>query len=210
MYNGQYHVVGEKTRTIQYVITVNGSVSDVLKNQPIQSLEFVKKEGQDVVIEQDSKNYYLKVTLVPAYATVESMKWSSSDESVASVDDGIVSFHKAGVVELKVVVNGRYEAKLPLTITPMCIGENAVYLIFDRTDMDLVLWDGIDRYRSTRYKKDEDYTLDIEEIEDELKVTVKGINLLCDEGFFEKRLTLINQMIFRIFVMFIVGMKERN
>ncbi len=68
----------------------------------IDSIELVEMDGFPYV----GDTYQLEVTVSPDNAELDTLVWESSDETVATVTDGLVTFIKAGVATIKVYQEG--------------------------------------------------------------------------------------------------------
>ena len=73
-------------------------------------------------------NYQFEVELAPDNATMDSLVWESSDLTVATVEEGLVTFLKAGTVTIKVYQEGN-----------VSIFDEVEIEIVEFTDIDLIL-----------------------------------------------------------------------
>ena len=92
---------------------VVGSVM-ISVTQPVSSLAFSTAELSVVV----GRTAQARVTAQPANATDKSVEWSSSDESIATVKNGIISGKKAGTCTIIATSksNPEVSASVPLTV----------------------------------------------------------------------------------------------
>lgn len=72
---------------------------------------------EDKVIELKEKQLTLIPTITPENATNPNLVWASSDEEIATVQDGVVTLIKRGVVTITAVTeDGGHEASAVVTI----------------------------------------------------------------------------------------------
>ncbi len=78
----------------------------------------LSSESTTIDLESDAKTFQLTATVLPENATLKTVKWSSSDNSVASVDArGLVKGRKAGVTTITVTtVNENKTATCEVTV----------------------------------------------------------------------------------------------
>lgn len=104
-------------KTIIRARTIDGTersvVCAVTVNQPVQGIAIAEKKTLGV-----GQSYTHKVGFTPSYATNKSLKWSSSDTSVATVSSsGTVTGKKVGTAVITCKsVDGGYTAKCTYTI----------------------------------------------------------------------------------------------
>lgn len=72
----------------------------VTEEEATKATDIVFRHTSDLeVYNPDNNFYYLQYTLIPTDAQDKSVKWSSSDESIATVDEkGIIKYYKTGTV----------------------------------------------------------------------------------------------------------------
>lgn len=98
--------------SVNAAVTAMQRVKDSLA---VASVTGVTMQKELTCTEGDKKQ--LKYTFTPAYATAKSMAWSSSNPSVASVDEnGTVSALKAGSSDITLTVDGTYKAVTTVTV----------------------------------------------------------------------------------------------
>ena len=64
-----------------------------------------------------SSGQTLTLTVVPEYATNKEVVWSSSDDSVATVDNGLVKAIKAGTVTINATSSNNLVVEIVITVT---------------------------------------------------------------------------------------------
>lgn len=95
-----------------YVATCKVTVESLSKN--VTGVSLNKKELSLVA----GKEEKLIVTIAPSYAGNKNVKWETSDKSVATVKDGVVTANKKGTAEIKVISeDGQKEAICKVTVT---------------------------------------------------------------------------------------------
>ena len=95
--------------------------------------DYVSVEG--VTLDQESAylvigtTMTLKATVLPAKASKKEVEWKSSNPSVASVEDGLVTAHALGTADITVTsVSGGYEASCAITVVEKPIPVTGVTL----------------------------------------------------------------------------------
>ena len=99
--------------------TYNGEKSNELKVKCIVSLDKIvlDKNEIELVIGKEQK---IVATIVPENATYKETKWSSSDENIATVENGIVKGKKEGKATITVTeINTNNEAKCNVVVKPI-------------------------------------------------------------------------------------------
>lgn len=118
--DGVVHAVSDGTAVIT-VTTVDGSKTasctvHVTTPPVVVDVTGVSLNHQEATMEiGDTKN--LVATVIPSNATNKNVTWSSSDESVATVNNGVVTAHSAGTAEIVVTTNNGYSASCNVTVT---------------------------------------------------------------------------------------------
>lgn len=93
------------------------------------SCEVTVKEDIKVTISQTSANLYINdtVTLTASSSDGKAITWTSSDPSVASVENGVVTALKAGTANITAASeNAKASCFVAVTERPLMIGETAV------------------------------------------------------------------------------------
>lgn len=94
-----------------FVATTKLTVEALSKK--VTSISIDKKELQLVIGEESA----LKTTINPSYAENKNVKWQSSDEKIATVEDGVVKAKRVGTTEIKVITeDGEKEAICKVTV----------------------------------------------------------------------------------------------
>ncbi len=94
---------------------VNGVIS-ILSNVPVEKVE-LDKTSTDIIIGESET---LTATVLPENATNKNVTWSSSDESVATVENGVITTHKVGTATIKVTtVDGGHYAECTVNVKPI-------------------------------------------------------------------------------------------
>ena len=112
------------TATVTAVSSLTGKTAtvDILVIQPVESVRFELSEYNGAYTGQQHK---LNYGVYPSDAYNKAVVWSSSDESIATVDaDGNITYHKKGEVIIRVtsVENGLYdECKVTVSQSPETI-----------------------------------------------------------------------------------------
>ena len=99
-----------------YVATCKVTVEEVSKN--VTSISLDKKELNMVAGDKETLN----VTITPEYAENKKIIWTSSDENIVKVEDGVVTAISAGTAEIKVISeDGNKEdiCKVNVTLPPL-------------------------------------------------------------------------------------------
>lgn len=83
-------------------------------SKKVASVSLNKQEVNLVAGETET----LKVTINPSYAENKNVKWESSDKSIATIKDGVITAVKEGTTEIKVISeDGNKEAICKVTVT---------------------------------------------------------------------------------------------
>lgn len=95
-----------------FVTTCKVTVEALSKK--VTSIELDKKELSIIAGEEAN----LKVTINPSYAENKNITWESSDKTIATIKDGVVTAKKVGVAEIKAISeDGNKEAICKVTVT---------------------------------------------------------------------------------------------
>ena len=78
----------------------------------------IKFDQVAMALPADGKGYLIKTTVLPRGAVSPVVAWSSLNEDVATVEDGIVIPHTPGVAELTVTTEDGFEASSYLVVIP--------------------------------------------------------------------------------------------
>ena len=111
--------VGEATLKVEfnnhYTKEILVRVSDeALENRIVDKAEKVSLEEEMTMEVGDSKDLLYEVEPKDSY--VESVVWSSSDEDIVRINDGIVEAINIGEATIKVVINNEIEASTNITV----------------------------------------------------------------------------------------------
>ena len=83
-------------------------------SKKVTSIELDKKELSII----DGEEANLKVTINPSYAENKNVTWESSDKTIATVKDGVITAKKVGTAEIKAISeDGNKEAICKVTVT---------------------------------------------------------------------------------------------
>lgn len=107
---------------------------------PVNSISLNKSETSIVI----GKSEILTAAVQPDNATNKTVSWRSSDASVASVKDGVVTAHKAGTATITVTTeDGGRTASCKITVTPkpkpICNAPANVSAIYGQKLSDIAL-----------------------------------------------------------------------
>ena len=105
----------------EITVTVSGtdiSATCKVSVEPVEVEAITLSESQIVV--ENNRTYTLTAEVLPNNATDKTLLWSSSDETVATVEDGIVTAHKVGKCTISVKsANGKVESKCEVEVIPV-------------------------------------------------------------------------------------------
>lgn len=128
----------------EYPITISAKKSDTL-NADVDEIETATTDGsitlkapvvevKSVTLNQKTANMYvgntltLTATVNPANATDKTLKWTSSNETVATVEDGTVTAKAAGKATITVTTANGKTAKCDITVAiPPCDHEKTTH-----------------------------------------------------------------------------------
>lgn len=116
--NGKVTGIKAGSATITAISKDGGYVSECkvtveALSKKVTSISLDKKELNLTVGDETT----IKATITPSYAENKNVKWESSDESIATVKDGVVTARKKGTTEIKVISeDGNKEAICKVTI----------------------------------------------------------------------------------------------
>lgn len=142
--DGLVHVVGVGNAVITVVtqegeyfatcaVTVNSEVIPVLV--PVQGVSISQ---EDLALNTDSEDVQLEATVSPEDATNKETTWSSSDENVATVVDGLVHVVGIGNAIITVTtVDGEYSATCSITVSESEIPISEISLNTVNIEMNL-------------------------------------------------------------------------
>lgn len=97
----------------------NDEISNEISLKCVVNLEkiILDKNEVDILINEDAK---IIATLVPENTTYKKLEWKSSDESIATVENGLIKGHKEGKVIITVTeINTNKNAKCNVTVKPV-------------------------------------------------------------------------------------------
>lgn len=97
----------------------NDEISNEISLKCVVNLEeiILDKNEVDVLINEEAK---IIATLVPENTTYKELNWKSSDESIATVENGLIKGHKEGKVIITVTeINTNKDAKCNVTVKPV-------------------------------------------------------------------------------------------
>lgn len=117
---------------------------------------------------------FVKPQLLPIYASNASLTWTSSDESVATVDEfGVITLHKAGKAVINAVTANGKNISVDMNIEPLKISKAVVDSIEKKDGYyEIAL---CDKYGTLEENKD--YVIQYSAENDILTINIKGINL---------------------------------
>lgn len=97
----------------------NDEISNEISLKCVVNLEeiILDKNEVDVLINEEAK---IIATLVPENTTYKELNWKSSDESIATVENGLIKGHKEGKVIITVTeINTNKDAKCNVSVKPV-------------------------------------------------------------------------------------------
>ncbi|GHT54530.1 hypothetical protein AGMMS49982_19380 [Bacteroidia bacterium] len=114
---------------------------------PVVSLTNKSSKSITLAISNDVETKLLEVTLTPTNATIPTIRWSSADPSIATVDaDGLVTAKKAGKTIVTAVAtdetNGRKKVEFEVRVVQRWKLTNTVYADLDEYDILTVTGSG--------------------------------------------------------------------
>jgi uncharacterized protein YjdB len=133
------HKVGTATITVATTDGSNLTANCALTVTPqVVTTLTISSESASIVVD---KTLQLTATIVPENATTKALTWSSSDESVATVDEtGLVTAHKVGTATITVATTdgSNLTAICALTVTPqvvtaLTISSETASIVVDKT-----------------------------------------------------------------------------
>ena len=89
---------GETTITARVNEKIEASIIVTVLEIPLETITI--ENGNDSIELEKGKTKNLEVSYTPDNATNKTISWTSSDDTVASVKDGVVTAHKSGEVEI--------------------------------------------------------------------------------------------------------------
>ena len=131
--------VGQGTAVIT-VTTVDGNktASSTITVEPIIEVTDVTLDKASMILKVGGENGTLIATVAPNKATNKTVTWSSSNESVATVKDGVVTPVGQGTAVVTVTtVDGNKTASSTITVEPLIIGVTDIKL--DKASMTLIV-----------------------------------------------------------------------
>jgi uncharacterized protein YjdB len=133
------HKVGNATITVATTDGSNLTATCALTVTPqVVTALIISSESASIVVD---KTLQLTATIAPENATTKALTWSSSDESVATVDEtGLVTAHKVGNATITVATTdgSHLTATCALTVTPqvvtgLTISSETASIVVDKT-----------------------------------------------------------------------------
>ncbi|MCM1543810.1 MAG: Ig-like domain-containing protein [Ruminococcus sp.] len=133
--NGIITAISKGTATITAISAINENVFAECKVEVLRKVTGITlNQTSDSLYIYDSMTQ-LTATVTPADANNTDVKWSTSDENIATVENGIVSFVNAGTVTITAeTVDGGFKAECVLTIT-----QPANQVVFDEAEINLTI-----------------------------------------------------------------------
>lgn len=110
--NGIIKALAGGKATIKAIYGTKEAISEVEVFVPVTGVT-LNKENTNLVINTTEE---LKHTISPASATVKDVKWTSSDPSIVSVENGIIKALKSGTATITIIVDGM-KASCTVTVT---------------------------------------------------------------------------------------------
>ena len=136
-YNYLGYLQGEQMKLFKTIKTIPAFVIMTLGlvsckeevHEILASSVTLDKTSVEVLIGQ---TVYLSATVLPEATTDKTIRWSSSDDSVAMVDEGTVTAHKVGQATIKATC-GNKEASCVVNVLPIVVEE----ISFNKTSVSL-------------------------------------------------------------------------
>ena len=117
---GWYNTNGELVSAkAEYSFSIHNDISFIAKfSNVFVSANSMKFEKQSVTI-ANQENYYNKLTIGPENATIQKIEWKSSDESIVTVDNGMIRGMKAGSAKVTATLtDGTLSASYNVKVLP--------------------------------------------------------------------------------------------
>ena len=103
-------------KNLLWIIVTASFFFSCKKEQSVVAVEGLKL-SESAIEMQVGESRVLRVTITPAAASNKHVKWSSSNKTVASVEDGEITAHKTGATTISVKSeDGGYKASCMVTV----------------------------------------------------------------------------------------------
>ncbi len=123
--SGEITAVGEGTANITVTTQDASNITEtivVTVTAGTVSVTGVSISGSATISIVDGSTASVTATIVPANATDNSVTWSSSDDQVATVDNGVITAAGAGTATITVTtIDGSHTATVAVTVTPILV-----------------------------------------------------------------------------------------